>query len=560
MASQKVTSSIHKKSLTALRAWMTKNKIDAYIIPHSDRFQSEYLSTHDERLAWLTGFTGSSGLAVILQKEAALFTDGRYTIQAAKQVDLKLYDVLDLTHTRPSTWLESYLKPKQSFAIDPWLITKQLAEFWQQFAARTGPNLVLHPQTPIDTLWTHDRPVPSTALAEAHPMKYAGISSSDKIETVLEDLHPNAARLFISEPGLVCWLLNIRGRDVNHVPVVLCHALLDRKGRVTVFADLNKFSAGLKKQLGSKVTIRSLDQLIPVLSSDKTALQIDPSQCPAAISSALETKKIPLIQDTDPCIIWRAVKNKTEIKGAELAHKKDAVAFKKFLNWFNKRDFTRETITEMDIAEKLRGFRAEDPDFIDDSFDTIAGFAGNGAIIHYRATPATNKRLKNGNLLLLDSGAQYKCGTTDITRTLAVGKPTREMQEHYTACYKGLQLLSTTRFPYGTTGAQLDILGRHALWQLGLNYSHGTGHGVGSFMSVHEGPQRFCFRSHAVLEEGMILSIEPGVYHPNKFGIRLENLVVVVSDKRKGDKMPMLGLRTLTDVAFDPKLLIKSKL
>ena len=311
--------------------------------------------------------------------------------------------------------------------------------------------------------------------------------------------------------------------------------------------------AQVPKTLG--LSVQPLDKLLAVLAGSKAPLQIDPNQCPFAVKHALAAKKVPMIEAADPCILLRACKNAVEIKGAVLAHKKDAIAYKKFLAWFAKRDFARENITEMDIAAKLRQCRAADRDFMDDSFDTIAGFAGNGAIVHYRADAKSNKRLRPGNLLLLDSGAQYRCGTTDITRVLAVGKPTPEMKKHYQAVYRGLQTLSSTRFPEGTSGAQLEAIARRELWALGLDYGHGTGHGVGSYLSVHEGPQGFTARSHAPLRPGMILSIEPGVYHTGKFGIRLENLVVVVEDTRKGDMKKMLAFRTLTNVAFDGKLL-----
>lgn len=542
------------QKLKALRIWMKKQKLDAYIIPHADRFQSEYLAPRDERLAWLTGFTGSNGIAIITAKKAYLFTDSRYTLQAATETDKKLYQIIIAPPARPNQFLCDLLKAKQRVGIDPMLFTVQQAAQWQQACSEAKAQLVGIVENPIDLLWT-DRPTENIIAAEAHALKYAGESKESKLKRVIAQMHNEAQRILISDPTLVCWLLNIRGRDVAHVPVLLSTALVDRKGHTTLFTDPRKITPALKKTLGSKVTIVALDKMLTALTANKTALQLDPAQAPLAVQQALAAKNIIIYHDSDPCIIMRACKNPVEIKGAMLAHKKDAVAMKKFLAWFAKRDFAHEKLTEIDIAEKLYSFRAQDPDFIDTSFDTIAGFASNGAIVHYHATPATAKRLVNGNLLLLDSGGQYRCGTTDITRVLAVGKPTAEMKKHYQLVYSALQKLSVTRFPVGTTGAQLEAIARRELWAEGLDYGHGTGHGVGSFLSVHEGPAGFSPRSHTPLMPGMILSIEPGVYHTCKFGIRLENLVVVVEDKHKGDMKPMLAFKTLTDVPFDKNLL-----
>ncbi len=535
------------QKLELLRAWMKRSKIDLLIVPHADRFQSEYLAPRDERLAWLTGFTGSNGMALVTLKKAALFTDSRYTLQAQKET-AKGFAILDSAATHPLHWLQDQIKPKQRIGIDPWLFTITQFAQWGKAIAAAKAQLVTLETNPIDTLW-NDRPPEPIIPAESHALRYAGRTAKQKIKDLMERLEEDTDRILISDPLLVCWLLNIRGRDVAHVPVVQALALVTRKGQVTVFANPKKIPRALK------LKTLPLEALIPTLARTKTPPQIDPQQCPFAVKHALSQKKIPVIEATDPCIQLRACKNTTEVKGAVLAHKKDAIAYKKFLTWFNKRDFARETITEMDIAAKLRAFRAEDRDFMDDSFDTIAGFAGNGAIVHYRADAKSNKRLRPGNLLLLDSGAQYRCGTTDITRTLAIGKPTSQMKKHYQAVYRGLQALSATRFPSGTSGAQLEAIARRELWALGLDYGHGTGHGVGSYLSVHEGPQGFTARSFAPLMPGMILSIEPGVYHTGLFGIRLENLVVVVEDTKPGDMRKMLTFRTLTDVAFDRKML-----
>jgi Xaa-Pro aminopeptidase len=366
-------------------------------------------------------------------------------------------------------------------------------------------------------------------------------------------MNKDATRIFVSDPLLVCWLLNIRGRDVEHTPVLNALALITRQGTVSVFVDLAKITPTLKRAVGAKINFYALDDVLKHATNRQDTIQIDPVQCPLAIKQALDKAKISVVMADDPCLLLRAVKNKTEIKGAVEAHKKDAVAFKKFLAWFKKQDFVKTKITELDIVEKLRSFRAQDPDYIEDSFKTIAGYGSNGAVIHYKPTVKTNKVLRSGSLLLLDSGAQYRCGTTDITRVLPIGKPTPHMKACYQAVWKGLHQLQNTRFVYGTSGYQLDVIARKEVWQMGDDYGHGTGHGVGSFLSVHEGPQRFS--TTTILQPGMILSIEPGLYYEGKFGIRLENLVVVEEDKRKGDVKRMLRFRLLTQVPFEKEML-----
>lgn len=533
---------------------MKRKKIDALIVPHSDFFQSEYLEACNERLAWLTGFTGSNGQAIVTQKEAVMFTDSRYTIQGVRETKPFGFVTAETPTVRPSTWLTKHLKKGQRVAIDPALFTVQQSIIWRDLIASLGGKLVLETENPVDLFW-HDRPAQGRHPAEIHALKYAGVASNVKIKQVIAQINAQASHLLVTDPGLVCWLLNIRGRDVAHVPVLQSMALVSRDGRVTLFTDMTKISPAMRKALGTKISVQPLDKIIPVVSKTVKALQLDPHKCPLSLQAAFLKKRLSLIEAGDPCTTLRACKNAAEIKGAILAHKKDAAAFKKFFAWFAKLDFTRQKVTELDIVMKLRDCREMDPDFIDDSFSTISGFGANGAIVHYRVSPQSNTRLTPGNLLLLDSGAQYRCGTTDITRVLAVGKPTKEMIDHYNAVYRGMKSLSDVRFPAGTTGAQLEAIARRELWTHGLDYGHGTGHGVGSFMSVHEGPQGFTPHSNAPLLPGMILSVEPGVYHKGKFGIRLENLVLVEEDKRKGDMKPMLKFRTLTDVAFDRKLL-----
>ncbi len=537
---------------------MEESGIDAFLVPHADRFQSEYAAPRDERLKWLTGFTGSAGSAVVTHGKAALFVDGRYTLQAPKEVDTKVFEIYEVPHARASQWLEKRLDAGDTVAADPWLLTVAQAKQWENIAAERGWLLKWVDANPIDALW-EDRPREKIVKAEAHALKYAGKSHSDKIAALTRKMASGAERVLVADPLLVCWLLNLRGRDVAHVPVLHAMALVEKSGAVTLFTNPAKISPGLRKALGG-MTVRPLEDMLKILGARQSPIQIDPNTTPKAVEDMARRQSIVLIEADDPCILMRACKNASEIKGAVAAHEKDARAFAKFRKWFDKQDFAKKKIMESDIVAALHKARAADKDFIEESFDTIAGFAANGAIVHYRVTDKTDKRLKPGNLLLLDSGGQYRYGTTDVTRVLPVGRPSPAMKKHYTAVLKGLIALSTARFPAGTTGAQLDALARAPIWEAGLDYAHGTGHGVGSFLSVHEGPQGLSPRSNAVLHEGMILSVEPGIYLAGKYGIRLENLVVVVRDTRKTDKKEMLAFKTLTKIPFEKSLIVVSEL
>ncbi len=540
--------------IKALRDWMDECGIDAYVQPHADRFQGEYQAPHDAALAWLTGFTGSAGLAVVTRQAAALFVDGRYTVQAPAQVDGNIFSVYETPHARPAQWLEKQIARGDSVALDPWLFTVASARQWDKTAADHGWHVNWVTQSPVDMLW-ENRPAPQKNKVFLHAQKYAGQSPADKVRMVIKKMAPDAARVLVTDPLLVCWLLNIRGRDVPHTPVLQSAALVGRDGHVTLFADTDKISATMQKKFARNVMVESLDRLAAVLGSSLVPVQLDPAQASKALFDACLRRQIPVVEAEDPCMALRAVKNAMEIAGAVRAHSMDARAFAAFRKWYAKQNFARTAVAELTIVDALHHFRAKNPDFVDESFDTIAGFAANGAIVHYRATDDTNKRLRPGNILLLDSGGQYPCGTTDVTRVLPVGKPTAVMKKHYTAVLKGLIALSSARFPVGTTGAQLDALARAPIWELGLDYSHGTGHGVGSFLSVHEGPQSVSPRGHAVLQPGMILSIEPGIYLNGQYGIRLENLVVVVDDTKKSDRKTMLAFKTLTKIPFEKSLI-----
>ena len=547
------------QKIKQLRDWMKKNGLQAYIVPHSDRFQSEYLAQQDERLAWLTGFTGSAGTAIVTLDKAALFTDGRYTLQAPQQVDTKIIDVIEIAAQRPTQWLAKHVKKGGAVGFDPWLLTIAQAQQFDKAGEKDGWVLKAVEENPIDLLWA-DRPPERIVTGEIHNVKYAGVPRDKKVKGVLARTSKDADALLVTQPALVNWLLNLRGRDVAHNPLLQSAALIDEDAHVTLFTDPRKVTPAMRRDLGNRVSVEDLSRLGDELARLKKPVQADPGHTAYAIKVFCDAKKIPLVLETDPGVMARAIKNKTEIKGATLAHQKDAKAFEAFFKWYKTQDFSKKKITELDVMHQILKARAADKDFIEESFNTIAGFGPNGAIVHYAATAESSLRLKPNSLLLLDSGGQYRGGTTDITRTLAVGTPTAGMKKHYTAVLKGLIALSTSRFPDGTTGAQLDALARAPIWQIGTNYAHGTGHGVGSFLGVHEGPQGLSHAAQTPLKPGMILSIEPGIYITGKYGIRLENLAVVVEDNRKGDVYPMLAFDTLTKVPFESELIAWDRL
>ncbi len=544
----------HQK-ISELRKWMKQHDVQGYLIPHADRFQSEYLPAGDERLAWLTGFTGSAGMAAVLENNAVLFTDGRYTLQAGNQLDAALYDVVEAPPANPMEWMAEHLETGAKIGFDPLMFTVAQMAQWTKAASSKQIEFVAIDENAVDALWA-DKPVEVIIPAQIHEIKYAGMTTEDKIDAILKQKAPSAYHVLISDPSLVCWLLNMRGNDVAHTPLVQSVALLDEMGQVTLFTDPKKITPALHAAWGNHASVENLSRLYDVILKINKKIQIDPAQCAYAIKLFCNENSIDVIEATDPSLLLRACKNDIEISGAEEAHRIDAGAFKSFYDWFAARDFEKETITELDIVQKLHEARAATGQCVDESFDTIAGFGPNGAIVHYRADEASNLQLKPGSLLLLDSGGQYRCGTTDVTRVFAVGAPSDTMKLHYTAVLKGLIALSTTRFPKGVKGMQLDAIARAPIWALGLDYAHGTGHGVGSYLSVHEGPQNISTNPNmTALKPGMILSIEPGIYLNGEYGIRLENLVVVVEDTRKGDVKEMLAFKALTKIPFESKMI-----
>ncbi|HXI99806.1 MAG TPA: aminopeptidase P family protein [Micropepsaceae bacterium] len=539
--------------LAALRAELAARGVDGFLIPRADEHQGEYVPKRAERLAWLTGFTGSAGLAAVLMEKAAVFVDGRYTLQVRNQTDTGLFETLDLMNDGPVNWLEANLTKGARLGYDPWLHTQANVERLKQAAERAGAQLVALDSNPLDAVWP-DQPEPPRARAVPHPIELAGETSQSKRARLAEDLKKRGAdAAVLTLPDSVCWLLNIRGADVPHTPFALAFAILNADATVDLFMDAKKSSPELVTHLGNEVRLAAPEAFGPALDAlkGKTALA-DPVWAAAYIFQRLEKAGAKIIRASDPCQLPKACKNAAELDGTRRAHIRDGRALTRFLAWFAA-EAPKGQLTEIDTVEKLESFRAATGALKDVSFDSISGAGPNGAIVHYRVTKKTNRRIEPNQLFLIDSGAQFVDGTTDVTRTVAVGTPTPEMRDRFTRVLKGHIQLALARFPEGTTGAQLDAFARRPLWDAGLDYGHGTGHGVGSYLSVHEGPQSISSRGTAqALKPGMICSNEPGFYKTGEFGIRIENLVVVrEASEISGGEKKMLGFETITMAPID---------
>ncbi|MCH8999454.1 MAG: aminopeptidase P family protein [Proteobacteria bacterium] len=569
-ASSKETGSETGIRLAALRAELARRGLDGFVVPHADEHQGEYVAPASERLAWLTGFTGSAGAAVVLAERAAVFADGRYTLQVRDQVDTACFAVQHLVEEPPETWIEANLGAGGKLGYDPWLHSERQTLRLRKAAKAAGAELVAVEDNPIDALWS-ERPAPPSAPITAHPLEYAGRASADKRADLAKELTgKGAAAAVLTLPDSIAWLLNVRGGDVPHTPLPLSFALLRADATVDWFVAPEKLTPGLEVHLGNGVIARRADELGPALDALGAAgerVLVDPESAAAWVFARLRAAGAEVLEGPDPCRLPKARKNAVELDGARAAHKRDGLALTRFLAWLDREAPARarsDPLGEVEAAERLRGFREQSDWFRDLSFDTIAGAGANGAIVHYRAREETQGRLKLGELFLLDSGAQYPDGTTDVTRTLAIGEPSAEMRDRFTRVLKGHIALATARFPRGTTGSQLDALARVHLWRAGLDYDHGTGHGVGSYLSVHEGPQRISkVPNRTPLEPGMIVSNEPGYYKAGAYGIRIENLVAVIESEvmeegRGGsgaeDGRAMLAFETLTLAPIDLNL------
>src|SRR3954466_7869988 len=543
--------------LAALREELARRKLTGFVIPRADQQQNEYVPPSEERLAWLTGFTGSAGLAVVLTHEAAVFVDGGSTIQAAKQVDSRAWAVESLIDPPPESWMSAHLKAGDRLGFDPWLHTFAAAERLSAACIKAGAELVAVDSNPVDAIW-QDRPKPPIAPVTVHGMQHAGVTEAEKLTQIRSEIGKlGVDALVLSDSHAVAWTFNIRGADVAHTPLPLSYALVPKDGRPTLFIDGRKLSNLTRDHLEQSADVREPDALTPALTElAKTgaSIALDSATASDALSRLIIAAGGKPVRGNDPVALLRAVKNITEIEGTRTAHQRDAVALVRFLAWID-REAPSGALTEIDTVEALETFRRQTCALKDVSFPTIAGTGPNGAIVHYRVTRKSNRRISPGDLLLIDSGAQYQDGTTDVTRTVAIGTPTNEMRDRFTRVLRGHIAIARAIFPDGTTGAQIDTLARQFLWQAGIDFEHGTGHGVGSYLSVHEGPARISKLGSAALKRGMILSNEPGYYKTDGYGIRIENLELVVGIDIEGAEKPMNAFETLTLAPIDRRLI-----
>jgi len=538
--------------LRALRAEMVQRGVDVFLVPRADAHQGEYVAPRDARLEWLTGFSGSAGFCAVLANVAGVFIDGRYRVQVRSQI-AKDFTPVHWPETQLADWLPTQIKTGV-LAYDPWLHTVSEIEGLR----RDLPQFTLKPtQNLIDLIWT-DQPAAPTEPFTAHALEHAGELHTDKSARLAAELKQDIAVLTL--PDSIAWLLNIRGTDIARNPVPQAFAILHNSGRVDLFAGQGK-ADNIRDHLGSDVTLHDISGFLGVLKSNTGSALIDSRTCPDIVASTLTEVGCEVVQGKDPCILPKACKNPVEIAGSKTAHTRDAAAMVRFLAWL---DAQRPDagLTEIDVVKALEGFRMQTNALRDISFETICGAGPNGAIVHYRVSENTNRALARGELLLVDSGGQYIDGTTDITRTMAIGTPTEEHRRCYTRVLQGMVAISRIRFPHGVGGQHLDALARAPLWLAGQDYDHGTGHGVGSYLSVHEGPQGISRRSEVALQQGMILSNEPGYYREGAFGIRIENLIVVIDAPALAgaDDRQMLAFETLTYVPFDRRLIDTSLL
>lgn len=545
--------------LKALRQEMTTFNVDGFIIPRADEHQGEYVAPHAERLAWATGFTGSAGFAIVLTERAAVFVDGRYTLQLETEVDNSLFDYRHMMDSPAPDWLQNHLKAGQTLAYDPWLHTGPSLHRLKKACEQVGAKLVPAPHNFVDAIWS-DRPDAPQDPVYIHDLSYAGQAHGEKIQQAAATL--TAAKedtCVLTLPDSIAWLLNIRGSDLPCIPVGLGFATVHSDASVDLFMDLNKIDDTVRNHLGAPLRIHAPEALadhLDQLGQAKKTVRIEGSSAPDWVHQRLKAAGAQVSLGDDVCALPKACKNTTEQDGARAAHRRDGVAMVRFLHWLDQQPASAE-LNEWFVARTLDAIRAEDPLFVDYSFSTISGAGSNGAVVHYRVREDSALPLPENGFYLVDSGGQYRDGTTDITRTITRGTPTEEMQDRYTRVLKGHIALDQARFVAGTSGSQLDALARLPLWQAGLDYDHGTGHGVGSFLSVHEGPQRISkMPSTVALKAGMIISNEPGYYKTGAYGIRLENLVMVqpVTDQSSFER-ETFGFEALTLCPFDKKAL-----
>ena len=547
-----------KKVVKELRAGLAERKLDGFIVPREDEYQGEYVPAANERLKYLTGFGGSAGTAIVLARKAALFVDGRYILQAPQQVDTKIFTILNGMETAPSQWLSEQVKSGQDIGIDPRLHSETVVSAYRDRLAAKGARLVYVDDNPLDAIW-QDRPALPATRVTAQPNKLTGEASWAKRQRLAKQMKAAGQDvLLIAQPENIAWLLNIRANDVPHTPFALSFALLRNNASIDWFIDGARVDAKIRAHIGRGLRLHAPDTLSAFLAALKDkCVAFDPTATPAWFAGQLV--KSTIMRQTDPCALPKANKTPSEIKASVQAHQTDGAALCNFLAWFDK-TAPKGKLSEICAAQKAEAYRAASGKLLDLSFDTISGTGPNGAIVHYRVTQKTNRRIKPGDVFLIDSGGQYRQGTTDVTRTVLVaGKnPPKGAIEAYTRVLRGHICLAMAQFPEGTNGMQLDTLARAPLWEAGQDFDHGTGHGVGSYLSVHEGPQRISKGGHVALQEGMIVSNEPGYYEAGKYGIRIENLQYVTPMKTTAKGRQMLGFEPLTLAPIDRRLIDKS--
>jgi len=547
--------------LAALREQLKADKLDGFVVPLTDEHMSEYVGSYAQRLAWLTGFEGSAGSAVVLPEEAAIFVDGRYTLQVRQQVSPDQWSYQSVPETSTTQWLEEHAPEGARIGYDPWLHTRDWVKKAKEALASRGAELVPVDKNPIDEIWK-DRPEASKAHLIVQSDQYAGKSAAEKRTEIgdwLAKHHAHAAVL--SALDSIAWAFNIRGADVTHTPVALAYALVNQDGTADLFVASEKIGPEVRQHLGNGVRLHERSEFEGALTEYKgKTVVVDPERAVAAIFEALEKAGAKILPLRDPTILPKAIKNPAEVAGQKAAQTRDGAVISRFLHWIDE-EAPKGDVDELKASDHLEALRRENPELRDLSFDSISGAGPNGAIVHYRSSEKTNRKLEKGTLYLIDSGGQYVDGTTDITRTVPIGEPTAEMRDRFTRVLKGHIAVATAVFPKGTRGSQLDSFARRPLWEAGLDYAHGTGHGVGSFLAVHEGPQRISpvgssqSGGDEPLVAGMILSNEPGYYKTGEYGIRVENLVLVVEREIEGAEKEMLGFETLTFAPIDRRLI-----
>ena len=553
--------STYADRLKALREQLKAEKLDGFVVPLTDEHMSEYVGSYAQRLAWLTGFQGSAGSAVVLPEQAAIFVDGRYTLQVRQQVSPTEWSYQSVPETSTTQWLEEHAPEGARIGYDPWLHTRDWVKKAKEALATRGAELVPVERNPIDEIWA-DRPEASKAHLVVQSDEYAGKSAAEKRTEIGDWLvkhHADAAVL--SALNSIAWAFNIRGQDVTHTPVALAYAVVHADGTSDLFVASEKIGPDVRQHLGNGVRLHERYAFESALSELKgKTVVVDPERAVAAIFEALEKAGAKVLTLRDPTILPKALKNPAEIAGQKSAQTRDGAAIARFLHWIDQ-EAPKGDVDELIASDKLESLRRESPELRDLSFDSISGAGPNGAIVHYKSSEKTNRKLEKGQLYLIDSGGQYVDGTTDITRTVPIGEPTEEMRDRFTRVLKGHIAIATAVFPKGTRGSQLDSFARRPLWEAGLDYAHGTGHGVGSFLAVHEGPQRISpvgssqSGGDEPLQAGMIISNEPGYYKTGEYGIRIENLVLVVPREIEGAEKEMLGFETLTFAPIDRRLI-----